>query len=104
MQQNRNENDKRIAKLLHLPTIAATKRERERSARERDGDDFGHTKASVPRTIALREDDRRSRRAMFWVAISLRAKFRQKENFKFSKLENQVIWRFSIAKSEKLNS
>jgi hypothetical protein len=93
MQQNRNENDKRIAKLLHLPTIAARERERERSARERedDGDDFGHTKASVPRTIALREGDRRSRRAMFWVGIFLRAKFRQKENFKILKLENQVI-------------
>jgi hypothetical protein len=90
MQQNRNENDKRIAKLLHLPTIAATKRERRereraKRAREReiDGENFGHTKASVPRTIALREDDRRSRRAMFWVAIFLRAKFRQKEIFKF---------------------
>jgi hypothetical protein len=85
MRQNRNENDKRIAKLLHLPTIAATKRERERSAQEReredDGEDFRHTKASVPCTIALREDDRRSRRAMFWVTISLRAKFRQKEIF-----------------------
>jgi hypothetical protein len=95
MQHNRNENDKGIAKLLHLPTIAATKRERERAkhARERedDGDDFGHTNASVPRTIALREYERRSRRAMFWVAIFLRAKFRQKENFKILKLENQVI-------------
>jgi hypothetical protein len=58
-------------------------REREREARERedDGDEFGHTKVSVPRTIALREDDRRSRRVMFWVAIFLRANFRQKENF-----------------------
>jgi hypothetical protein len=28
---------------------------------------------------------------MFWVAIFLRAKFRQKENFKILKLENQVI-------------
>jgi hypothetical protein len=60
-------------------------RESAREARERedDGDEFGHTKASVPRTIALLEDDRRSRRAMFWVAIFLRAKFRQKRIFKF---------------------